>query len=42
MDDNTITMDSLNTAQAKLVELVEEHCVELDISNYDSAILKAF
>jgi hypothetical protein len=42
LDDNTITMDSLNTAQAKLDELVEEHGVKLDIANYDSAILKAF
>ena len=42
LDDNTITMDSLNKAQAKLDELVEEHGVTIDIANYHSEILKSF
>ena len=42
LDDNTITMDSLNKAQAKLDGLVEEHGVTLDIANYHSEILKSF
>ncbi|MCW8335901.1 DUF3087 domain-containing protein [Vibrio paucivorans] len=42
LDDNTITMDSLNTAQAQLDKWVEQYSVELDVSNYQSDILKSF
>lgn len=42
LDDNTITMDSLNTAQEKLDELAKEYGVELDTSEYHSDILKSF
>lgn len=42
LDDNTITMDSLNKAQEKLDSLVEEHGVTLDITKYRSEMLKAF
>ncbi|USD42682.1 DUF3087 domain-containing protein [Vibrio sp. SCSIO 43135] len=42
LDDNTITMDSLNTAQAQLDNWVEQYSVELDVSNYQSDILKSF
>lgn len=42
LDDNTITMDSLNTAQEKLDELAKEYGVELDASQYHSDILKSF
>ncbi|WP_070971152.1 DUF3087 domain-containing protein [Vibrio sonorensis] len=42
LDDNTITMNSLNTAQAKLDELTEKYNVQLDITQYRSEILKSF
>ncbi|MEZ9231311.1 DUF3087 domain-containing protein [Vibrio amylolyticus] len=42
LDDNTITMNSLNDAQSKLDEIVNEYGVELDISKYQSTMLKAF
>ncbi|WP_407333260.1 DUF3087 domain-containing protein [Enterovibrio sp. 27052020O] len=42
LDDNTITMSSLNDAQAQLDEWVREYNVQLDITNYKSALLKAF
>jgi hypothetical protein len=42
LDDNTITINSLNTAQAQLDKWVEEFGVTLDISHYDSELLKAF
>ncbi|NOH81469.1 DUF3087 domain-containing protein [Vibrio sp. RE86] len=42
LDDNTITMDSLNTAQEKLDELAKEYGVDLDVSEYHSDILKSF
>lgn len=42
MDDNTITMSSLNTAQNQLDKWVEEYDVQLDISDYHSDLLKEF
>ncbi|RTZ17620.1 DUF3087 domain-containing protein [Vibrio aquaticus] len=42
LDDNTITMDSLNKAQEKLDSLTEEYSVTLDITEYRSEMLKAF
>ncbi|GEA61163.1 DUF3087 domain-containing protein [Vibrio comitans] len=42
MDDNTITMSSLNTAQNQLDKWVEQYDVQLDISDYHSDILKGF
>ncbi|MEZ8142005.1 hypothetical protein A1OO_10730 [Enterovibrio norvegicus FF-33] len=42
LDDNTITMSSLNEAQAQLDEWVREYNVQLDITHYHSASLKAF
>lgn len=42
LDDNTITINSLNTAQAQLDKWVEEFGVTLDISRYESELLKAF
>ncbi|WP_295902547.1 DUF3087 domain-containing protein [uncultured Vibrio sp.] len=42
LDDNTITMSSLNTAQAQLDCWVEEFDVQLDVSQYRSELLKAF
>ncbi|ANO35079.1 hypothetical protein BCU83_05010 [Vibrio breoganii] len=42
MDDNTITMSSLNTAQNQLDKWVEEYDVQLDISDYHSGLLKEF
>ncbi|CAM3252094.1 DUF3087 domain-containing protein [Vibrio rarus] len=42
LDDNTITMDSLNQAQLQLDEWVELYGVQLDITQYQSEILKKF
>ncbi|RJX72895.1 DUF3087 domain-containing protein [Vibrio sinensis] len=42
LDDNTITMSSLNEAQAQLDRWVEEYGVTLDVSTYHSGLLKAF
>ncbi|MFC5077839.1 hypothetical protein VTH8203_02402 [Vibrio thalassae] len=42
LDDNTITMSSLNTAQANLNQWAQKYGVTIDINDYDSAILKQF
>ncbi|CAM2929432.1 DUF3087 domain-containing protein [Vibrio tubiashii] len=42
LDDNTITMNSLNAAQANLEQWVQEYGVTLDISDYHSGLLKSF
>ncbi|MGF1770413.1 DUF3087 domain-containing protein [Enterovibrio makurazakiensis] len=42
LDDNTITMSSLNDAQSKLDEWTQQYNVTLDITNYRSESLKAF
>ncbi|EGU33796.1 hypothetical protein VIBRN418_15828 [Vibrio sp. N418] len=42
LDDNTITMGSLNEAQSQLDQWLEQYNVELDISRYNSDLLKAF
>ncbi|MGR5093740.1 DUF3087 domain-containing protein [Vibrio maritimus] len=42
LDDNTIVMTSLNTAQSKLDGLAEEYNLQLDISNYQSGLLRQF
>ncbi|WP_047048271.1 DUF3087 family protein [Vibrio mexicanus] len=42
LDDNTITMSSLNAAQTELDELAKEFGIELDISKYDSSVLSQF
>ena len=42
LDDNTITMNSLNAAQANLDQWVQEYGVTLDISDYHSGLLKSF
>ncbi|OAJ93139.1 DUF3087 domain-containing protein [Vibrio bivalvicida] len=42
LDDNTITMDSLNAAQSKLDQLGQDYGVKLDISDYHAGLLKSF
>ncbi|GAL22501.1 hypothetical protein JCM19235_4017 [Vibrio maritimus] len=42
LDDNTIVMTSLNAAQSKLDGLIEEYNLQLDISNYQSGLLRQF
>ena len=42
LDDNTITINSLNDAQLQLDNWVEQYGVRLDITNYHSGLLKAF
>ncbi|GEA51825.1 medium chain reductase/dehydrogenase [Vibrio inusitatus NBRC 102082] len=42
LDDNTITMSSLNKAQAQLDEWAKQYDAQLDISDYDSQLLKSF
>ncbi|WP_234495411.1 DUF3087 domain-containing protein [Vibrio maritimus] len=42
LDDNTIVMTSLNAAQSKLDGLTEEYNLQLDISNYQSGLLRQF
>ncbi|MGF1908639.1 DUF3087 domain-containing protein [Vibrio kasasachensis] len=42
LDDNTITLSSLNDAQLQLDNWVKEYDVHLDITQYHSELLKAF
>ena len=42
LDDNTITLNSLENAQRELDCLAQEHGIKIDISGYDSDILKSF
>ncbi|GAK82697.1 hypothetical protein JCM19238_240 [Vibrio ponticus] len=42
LDDNTITMTSLNKAEEKLTEWVEQYGVTLDVSQYHRQLLQAF
>ncbi|GAD79813.1 DUF3087 domain-containing protein [Vibrio ezurae] len=42
LDDNTITMDSLNRSQQQLDAWVNQYGVTLDITQYHSKILKSF
>lgn len=42
LDDNTITISSLETAQRELDEWADEHGVKLDISRYNPETLKKF
>lgn len=42
LDDNTITMSSLNQAQNKLDDWAKKYDVQLDITAYHSDILKGF
>ncbi|MFH0261485.1 DUF3087 domain-containing protein [Vibrio mediterranei] len=42
LDDNTITISSLNTAQENLDEWIQKYGVTINVSDYDSAILKQF
>ncbi|WP_114767116.1 DUF3087 domain-containing protein [Vibrio rhodolitus] len=42
LDDNTITMTSLNKAEEKLAEWVKQYGVTLDVSQYHRQLLQAF
>lgn len=42
LDDNTVTMSSLNKAQNQLEEWMEQYGVQLDIADYNPLILKEF
>ncbi|MBM7035454.1 DUF3087 domain-containing protein [Vibrio ulleungensis] len=42
LDDNSITMDSLNKAQNQLDEWVDQYGVVLDVSEYRQELLKQF
>jgi hypothetical protein len=42
LDDNTITISNLNKNQSDLDALLLKYDVTLDISNYDSSLLKTF
>lgn len=42
LDDNTITINTLDVAQRKLDEQAEKYGVELDITHYNSEILRSF
>jgi hypothetical protein len=40
LDDNTITVDSLNKAQAQLDEWTQQYNVQLTVSDYNASLLK--
>jgi len=42
LDDNTITLDSLDSSQAELDALLQKYAVSVDISRYNSALLSDF
>ncbi len=42
LDDNTITMSSLNNTQSQLDAWVQKYNVQLDIADYNNDLLKAF
>ncbi|MFT2091296.1 DUF3087 domain-containing protein [Paraglaciecola sp. 2405UD69-4] len=42
LDDNTIVMEELNSAQKELNKLIQEYQVTLDVNNYTDDVLKTF